>query len=692
MNQEQIVLWVRAAQVGDDLSFTRLIRSYQDLAVAYAASLLGDYHLAEDAAQEAFVDAYRALPTLREPAAFGSWFRTVLFKHCDRFKRRKRIAVTDLEDAMDVVSPDPLPHDRLEAEETRQSLCAAVASLSEAERSVVLLYYMGEHSQSAIAEFLNITPNTVKTRLYSARKRLRTHMGQIKDNLNAARPSNGPDFARRVITAALPLQLYHMDERGNSRKVGSTLGSRAVEPPESGTWWIEPGGTLSGSEWDTIIALMEEYRIPGLSVEKQMTDAALERLSHLDHLTYLGMPGSAGVTNAGLQTLSRLPQLQHLDLTAMSVSDDGLAVLNHLPQLRSFKMVHNARVTDAGLARLANCPNLERVELMGTETGDGVIQALVGKGKLQHFKSGDRVTNAGLALLREWPVFQIPPDEKTTLNLMGFDVHPNFLLLRGTFTDAGMAHLADLNGLYALNLDNSDLAVTAEGLKHLIDLPHLGWLAFDAKDDSMPHIAAMPRLRFLMCQDTVAGDEGFVALSRSQSIENIWGRRCYNLGGRGFAAMANMPALRGLSVSCKNVDDAGLSALPRFPALTHLMPMDVPDDGFRHVGQCKNLEKLTCMYCNDTTDAATEHLAGLTTLKTYEAWSTQITDRSLEILSKLTSLERVLVYNCPGVTDAGVTSIAKLPRLQEVTLETLPNVSPEAALAFPAHVRVNQIT
>ena len=49
-----------------------------------------------------------------------------------------------------------------------------------------------------------------------------------------------------------------------------------------------------------------------------------------------------------------------------------------------------------------------------------------------------------------------------------------------------------------------------------------------------------------MCQDTVAGDDGFVALSRSQSIEQIWGRRCYNLRGRGFAALAAMPALSGL--------------------------------------------------------------------------------------------------------------------------------------------------
>jgi len=76
----------------------------------------------------------------------------------------------------------------------------------------------------------------------------------------------------------------------------------------------------------------------------------------------------------------------------------------------------------------------------------------------------------------------------------------------------------------------------------------------------MPYIAALPRLRFLMCQDTEASDEGFVALSRSRTLEHLWGRRCY-------------------------VDDEGLSALPRFPALRELMPMDVPDEGYRHIGR-----------------------------------------------------------------------------------------------------------
>lgn len=61
------------------------------------------------------------------------------------------------------------------------------------------------------------------------------------------------------------------------------------------------------------------------------------------------------------------------------------------------------------------------------------------------------------------------------------------------------------------------------------------------------------------------------------------------------------------------MDDDALATLPRFTALHELTPMDVHDDAFRHVGACKNLRKLYCMYCRTTGDDATEAIAGLTT-------------------------------------------------------------------------------
>jgi hypothetical protein len=137
------------------------------------------------------------------------------------------------------------------------------------------------------------------------------------------------------------------------------------------------------------------------------------------------------------------------------------------------------------------------------------------------------------------------------------------------------------------------------------------------------------------------------------------------------------------------VVDAALSTLPRVPALLGIMPMDVPVEGFRHVGRCENLENLWCMYCRETGDLATEHIAGLPRLKSYYAGMTRITDRSLEILGRMTSIESLEFWQCAGITDAGVRHLASLPQLREVSLDGLPGVTREAVALFPPHVRVS---
>jgi hypothetical protein len=127
-----------------------------------------------------------------------------------------------------------------------------------------------------------------------------------------------------------------------------------------------------------------------------------------------------------------------------------------------------------------------------------------------------------------------------------------------------------------------------------------------------------------------------------------------------------MPALRGLSVSCLNVDDKGISALPGFPALKELMPMDIPDTGYRHIGKCRGLESLILMYCRDTTDAATEQITNLPRLSYYFNSYATITDRTPELLSSMNTLEQVTFDGCHRLTDSGVAKLARLPRLREL--------------------------
>ncbi|HSQ29895.1 MAG TPA: hypothetical protein VLN49_08605 [Gemmatimonadaceae bacterium] len=443
----------------------------------------------------------------------------------------------------------------------------------------------------------------------------------------------------------------------------------------------------STRDWDRVVERLGSGDISALEANGQMTDGVLERISGLEHVTTLRLSGSRQLTDVGVRHLARMRNLRHLDLSGCAVSDRSLETLRELPALQTLSLARTG-ITDAGVEQLSRCDQLARVDLSGTRTGDGAIKALAGKPRLSQFKSGNSVTDAGLPALHDFPVFKQWRDGDVSLALLSPDAEPNLLGLRGTFTDRGMSHLAGLDGLFGLNIDDRNLPVTAAGLAPLVTLPNLGFLGFDATDEAMPYIAAMPRLRFIMCQDTVAGDDGFAALGRSQSIEYIWGRRCYNLRGRGFSALASMPALQGLSVSCKNVDDDGLSALPRFPALRELMPMDVSDDGFRHVGRCARLESLILMYCRETGDVATDHIAALPKLKNYFASYTRITDRSLAILATMTSLERIELSGVPGVTNDGIALLAALPRLRELRLSGMQNLTRESTAGLPARVRV----
>jgi hypothetical protein len=478
---------------------------------------------------------------------------------------------------------------------------------------------------------------------------------------------------------------------------GRPYGARTVPTPpfyrlDERESRIEPRAPLRDEDWDTVFAVMKERGITKISAAC-MTDTALAKLARLDFVTSVAMDGAQGFSDDGLLHLAAMPQLEELNVSGWHspLTDRGLEVLRHLKELRRFQMTWPQRVTDAGVANLTFCDHLESVNLMGTPTGDGAINALSGKKQLAKFVTGRLVTDRGLPLLHQVPVFKTWQGGAIEYGLMGAEAKPNQLTLDGPFTDKGLEGLAGLDGVFGLSFFWHVSALTPGGLAPLKQLPRLGLLGCEGKlcnDEAMRHIAAIPDLRMLQAQGTVATDAGFAALSGSKTIEYVWGRECENLTGPGFVSLAAMRSLKGLAVSCKQVDDASLAALPRFPSLEGFMPMDVPDEGFRHVGACGKLVDLWCMYCRDTGDIATGHVAGLK-LKSYYAGQTRITDRSLEILGRMDTLEKIEFWNVAGITNAGLAHLAKLPRLREIGIDG-PNIARREAVAlFPASVRVN---
>jgi hypothetical protein len=386
-----------------------------------------------------------------------------------------------------------------------------------------------------------------------------------------------------------------------------------------------------------------------------------------------------------------MPQLRELTLGG-HVTDRGLDVLKHLPDLNMFAMFWQNQVSDTGISNLSFCDGLEEVDLLGCNVGDGAIAALTGKTKLRRFKTGRNVTDEGLRLLNDFPNFKSWQGGEPEYGLMSFSAEPTNLLIDGPFTRQGLASLRGLDGIFGLSFFWHTTGLRGRDLQALNGLTNLGYLGCQGElcdDDAMQHIGALPKLRMLMGQGTVATEEGFRRFGQSRTIEYLWGRECPNLNGPGFIALAAMPSLKGLAVSCKFVDDAALARLPEFPALKEFLPMDVDDAGFRHIGRSQQIESLILMYCRDTTDVATSHIVGMSKLKKYHAGYTLITNRSLEMLSGMESLEELSFEGCKFITDEGITFLTALPRLREVSIGGCPKVTRAVLSAFPGNVRVN---
>jgi hypothetical protein len=505
------------------------------------------------------------------------------------------------------------------------------------------------------------------------------------------------DYAYRQRSSRVPENYFPMEEAKIILAQDAGFGSwdklmqavAAGSPPQGAPYALDSKGNrigprrrMTAKDWDELIGTMKEQRIPALDASGLMTDEALARIADLDFVTSLSLGGSRELTDNGLLHLARMPQLEHLEMGEYpggKLTDRRLEALRYLPNLRRFEMQWQSGITDHGVANLRFCDRLEEVNLMGSPTGDGAIEALQGKAKLRRFSTGRLVTDAGIPLLHNFPLLKAADGEGARL------------LIDGPFTNAGLAALAGLHGIFDLDLFWHVDHITTDGFAHLLHLPNLASLGCDGElsdDVAMGHIAAMPRLKKLRIQESVATEAGFVTLARSKSIESIWGRVCQNFGSRAFIAFSEMPSLRSLGIGCRNVDNAALATLAEFPALRELTPIDFRDDGFRHIGRCRNLERLTCMYCRESGDPATEHIKGLA-LKYYYAGLTQITDRSLEILGGMESLEQVDFYECLKITDAGLRFLARLPRLREVHLDGLPGVTLEGTQVFRPGVHLS---
>jgi RNA polymerase sigma-70 factor (ECF subfamily) len=161
---------VDRARRGDDHAFALIVRHYDAGMRALAYRLLGDRARMDDALQEAYVRAFRALPRFRGDAALGTWLYRIAYRTClDELERTRRVVVP-----LDSVRERPDPH-RSVAENVadRSALATALAELAPEDRAAVLLVDAQGFDYRSAAAVLDIPEGTVASRLNRARTALR---------------------------------------------------------------------------------------------------------------------------------------------------------------------------------------------------------------------------------------------------------------------------------------------------------------------------------------------------------------------------------------------------------------------------------------------------------------------------------------------------------------------------------------
>ena len=172
---------IAACQKGDRDAFETIVRNYASRAAGVARSILRDAVGAEDASQEAFIRAYRAIHRFDLKERFYPWFYRILKNVClTRLKKRKIADFSlDAENAPPLEADPDDPADRVAKQELRATIFAAMDLLSDPHREIIYLAHFEQLSYNEIAGCLSIPNGTVMSRLWAARKALKKHLGPL---------------------------------------------------------------------------------------------------------------------------------------------------------------------------------------------------------------------------------------------------------------------------------------------------------------------------------------------------------------------------------------------------------------------------------------------------------------------------------------------------------------------------------
>jgi RNA polymerase sigma-70 factor (ECF subfamily) len=162
---------VRRAQAGDVDAFGHLVRATQRMAYAVARSILRDRMASEDALQQSYLQAFRRLSDLHDPATFPSWLRRIVVTVAISARRTRRVTLLRLDDAPEVPVLDDA--ETSWSEEQRMRLASALLTLSPEDRQLCERRYYGRWTTARLGQAAGVDEAVIRKRLQRLRDKLR---------------------------------------------------------------------------------------------------------------------------------------------------------------------------------------------------------------------------------------------------------------------------------------------------------------------------------------------------------------------------------------------------------------------------------------------------------------------------------------------------------------------------------------
>ena len=186
---------VKKAQAGDTAAFDELVSRFRNRVYGMIYNMVHNEQDAWDLAQDSFLKAWKSIGRFRSQSSFYTWIYRIVMNVTIDWLRKKQVkgAGAEFDDAIQVKEIDPasrtvphaeaLPHERMQHEEIRGRIEAAIAQLSPEHRAVILMKEIEDMQYHEIAESLGCSIGTVMSRLFYARKKLQNLLRDLYENV-----------------------------------------------------------------------------------------------------------------------------------------------------------------------------------------------------------------------------------------------------------------------------------------------------------------------------------------------------------------------------------------------------------------------------------------------------------------------------------------------------------------------------